>query len=156
MSTTTLEPEVLRPTRPHGLTFGLCALGFVVGVAAVSGWLPIQFSIVSVFLCAGPHNWVEARYFLSRLPARWGRLQAYFLFGFAGVFTLTAGFAMLPHVLVDCWREHSSCRRHGIALVRPIGVDVEEHADCRHSLCCWNAHCRRTLLRAWIVFVVSC
>ena len=22
----------------------------------------------SVFLCAGPHNWVEARYFLSRLP----------------------------------------------------------------------------------------
>jgi hypothetical protein len=99
MSTTTLEPKLVRTARPHGLTFGLCALGFVVGVAAVSGWLPIQFSIVSVFLCAGPHNWVEARYFLSRLPARWGRLQAYFLFGFAGVFTLTAGFAVLPYVL---------------------------------------------------------
>jgi hypothetical protein len=99
MSTTTLEPEITHAVRPHGLAFGLCALGFIVGVAAVSGFLPIQFSIVSVFLCAGPHNWVEARYFLSRLPARWGRLQAYFLFGFAGVSTLTAGFALLPHVL---------------------------------------------------------
>jgi hypothetical protein len=68
-------------------------------MAAIAGLLPIQFSIVSVFLCAGPHNWVEARYFLSRLPARWGRLQAYFLFGFAGVFTLTAAFATTPHLL---------------------------------------------------------
>jgi hypothetical protein len=100
MSTTALDPEIARAARPAGLTFGVCALGFVIGAAAVAGLLPIQFSIVSVFLCAGPHNWVEARYFLSRLPARWGRLQAYFLFGFAGVFALTAGFAALPHVLL--------------------------------------------------------
>ncbi len=100
MSTTALDPEIARVARPAGLTFGVCALGFVIGAATVSGLLPIQFSIVSVFLCAGPHNWVEARYFLSRLPARWGRLQAYFLFGFAGVFALTAAFAGLPYVLL--------------------------------------------------------
>ncbi|HZZ81019.1 MAG TPA: hypothetical protein VFE62_21135 [Gemmataceae bacterium] len=128
MSTTTLEPEVLRSTRPHGLAFGLCALGFIVGVAAVSGWLPIQFSIVSVFLCAGPHNWVEARYFLSRLPARWGRLQAYFLFGFAGVFALTAAFALLPHVL------------------EAIDASLEEYLS---SYATWN-----TLLVLWIAMLV--
>src|SRR5580704_7751329 len=97
MSTTAIPSEVADP--PIGRTFGLCALGFVVAVAAVAGMLPIQFSIVSVFLCAGPHNWVEARYFMSRLPARWGRLWFYFVFGFAGVGLLTAGFAGLGSIL---------------------------------------------------------
>ncbi len=100
MSTTALDPVVARAAGPAGLAFGVCALGLVIGAAAVSGLMPIQFSIISVFLCAGPHNWVEARYFLSRLPARWGRLQAYFLFGFAGVFALTAAFAGLPYLLI--------------------------------------------------------
>ena len=45
-------------------------VAFVVLAALVTGLLPIGVSIVAVFLCAGPHNWVEARYFLSRLPAR--------------------------------------------------------------------------------------
>jgi hypothetical protein len=99
MSTTALEAGVQQGERPTIRLFGCCALGFIVLMAAVAGILPIQFSIVSVFLCAGPHNWVEARYFLSRLPARWGRLQAYFLFGFAGVFTLTAVFAAAPYLL---------------------------------------------------------
>lgn len=99
MSTTALPSAAFRTDRSIGRTFGVCAVGFVLMTAAVAGFLPIEFSIVSVFLCAGPHNWVEARYFLSRLPARWGRLQAYFLFGFAGVFTLTAGFAAAPHLL---------------------------------------------------------
>src|SRR6202453_1672841 len=88
-----LEPS------PHTAQFGVCMLGFIVAMAVVAGGLPLQFSIVSVFLCAGPHNWVEARYFMSRLPARWGRLQFYFLFGFAGVALLTAGFAGLPALL---------------------------------------------------------
>src|SRR6202453_3718730 len=88
-----LEPS------PHTAQFGVCMLGFIVAMAVVAGGLPLQFSIISVFLCAGPHNWVEARYFMSRLPARWGRLRFYFLFGFAGVALLTAGFAFLPALL---------------------------------------------------------
>jgi hypothetical protein len=99
MSTTTVYPAALRTDRPIGLTFGFCALGFVIAMAAIAGLLPIQFSIVSVFLCAGPHNWVEARYFLSRLPARWGRLRGFFVLGFVGVLVLTAGFAGLPFLL---------------------------------------------------------
>jgi hypothetical protein len=70
MSTTALDTAALRAAPPVGRTFGLCALGFVVLTAAVAGFLPVEFSIVSVFLCAGPHNWVEARYFLSRQIGR--------------------------------------------------------------------------------------
>jgi hypothetical protein len=94
-----LGPQSRRLEGGEATRFGLCMLGFIVAAAVVSGGLPIQFSIVSVFLCAGPHNWVEARYFMSRLPARWGRLWYFFMFGFAGVFLLTAGFAALPAVL---------------------------------------------------------
>lgn len=99
MSTTALTAESLHDARPVGWSFGLCALGFIILTAAVAGLLPIQFSIVSVFLCAGPHNWVEARYFLSRLPARWGRLSSYFTIGFMGVLLLTIGFAALPTLM---------------------------------------------------------
>jgi hypothetical protein len=76
--------------------FALAALCLAIGAALLAGWLPLGFSIVTVFLFAGPHNWIEARYFLSRLPARWGKLRGYFLLGFAGVFLLTAAFAALP------------------------------------------------------------
>jgi len=99
MSTTALATAD-RTVRPAGLAFGVCALGFILLMAAIAGFLPIQFSIVSVFLCAGPHNWVEARYFMSRLPARWGRLRIYFLLGFAGVVAFTAGFAAMPLLFV--------------------------------------------------------
>ncbi len=86
--------------------FGFGALALIAASALIAGWLPITFSIVTVFLFAGPHNWVEARYFLSRLPARWGRLRGFFLFGFVGVVGLTLGFAGLSYfaeMLGDHW-----------------------------------------------------
>jgi hypothetical protein len=71
------------------------ALLVAVAAALLAGWAPLRFSIVTVFLFAGPHNWLEMRYFLTRLPARWGRLRAFFLLAFAGTLVLTAGFAAL-------------------------------------------------------------
>jgi len=62
-----------------------------------------------VFLFAGPHNWIELRYFMARMPARWGKLRGFFLFAFAGVLGLTATFAALPWIAdafaleVDAW-----------------------------------------------------
>ncbi|MSU77825.1 MAG: hypothetical protein EXS16_06985 [Gemmataceae bacterium] len=97
-----VAPRIGRTGHP---LFGVCALGLVATAALVAGWLPIAFSIVTVFLFAGPHNWVEARYFLSRLPARWGRLQGFFLVGFIGVVGLTAGFAGLSY-LSDVFGDH--------------------------------------------------
>jgi hypothetical protein len=71
------------------------ALGTALAAALLAGWMPLRFSIVTVFLFAGPHNWLEFRYFLTRLPARWGRLRGFFLLAFAGILGLTAAFAAL-------------------------------------------------------------
>ena len=64
--------------------------------AAIASWLPLQASIVTVFLFAGPHNWFEARYFLMRLPARFGRSRNFFVLAFAGIGGLTAAYMSLP------------------------------------------------------------
>ena len=40
--------------------------------ALLASFVPLQFSILTVFLFAGPHNWFELRYFLTRLPVRFG------------------------------------------------------------------------------------
>jgi hypothetical protein len=64
--------------------------------AALASWAPLQFSIVTVFLFAGPHNWFELRYFLMRLPARFGRSRNFFLVAFAGIGLLTVTYISLP------------------------------------------------------------
>ncbi|WP_020470377.1 hypothetical protein [Zavarzinella formosa] len=67
--------------------------------AMLAGWIPIAFSIATVFLFAGPHNWLEARYILGRLPARTGKLWPFFAVSFLGIVGLTAGFALIPSYL---------------------------------------------------------
>lgn len=47
--------------------------------AGLAGLLPLQISIVTVFLFAGPHNWFELRYFITRLPVRFGRSRTFFM-----------------------------------------------------------------------------
>lgn len=64
--------------------------------AGLASWLPLQLSIVTVFLFAGPHNWLEARYFLMRLPARFGRSRNFYLVAFAGIGLLTLAYISLP------------------------------------------------------------
>jgi hypothetical protein len=64
--------------------------------AALATWLPLQLSVVTVFLFAGPHNWFELRYFLMRLPLRFGKSRNFFVVAFAGIGVLTAGYLALP------------------------------------------------------------
>jgi len=91
-----LEPLSLRPAVVSGRpAFALACLGLAVGAGFLAGWLPLQFSIVTVFLFAGPHNWLEFRYFLNRLPGRLGRLRTFFLTAFAGILALTIWFCAL-------------------------------------------------------------
>lgn len=66
--------------------------------ALSASWLPLQFSVVTVFLFAGPHNWFELRYFLTRLPVRFGKSRNFFLTAFAGIGFLTATYLALPLV----------------------------------------------------------
>jgi hypothetical protein len=70
----------------------------IVGAAAFASWLPLQISVVTVFLFAGPHNWFELRYFLMRLPVRFGRSRNFFIAAFAGLAALTLAYVSLPFV----------------------------------------------------------
>src|ERR1700710_2688266 len=82
-----------------GAPFFVIACVFVILCAALlAGSVPIGFSIVTVFLFAGPHNWVEFRYFLSKMPAHWGPLRGFFLLAIGGVLGLTALFAAIPFI----------------------------------------------------------
>jgi hypothetical protein len=64
--------------------------------ALLASWLPLQVSVVTVFLFAGPHNWFELRYFLLRLPVRFGKSRNFFLTAFAGIAGLTMAYVALP------------------------------------------------------------
>lgn len=64
--------------------------------ALFASWLPLQFSVVTVFLFAGPHNWFELRYLLTRLPVRFGKSRNFFLTAFAGIGFLTVSYIALP------------------------------------------------------------
>ena len=77
-------------------TFALMLIASACMSAALASWLPLQMSIATVFLFAGPHNWFEARYFLMRLPARFGRSRKFFVVAFAGIFLLTLAYVSLP------------------------------------------------------------
>jgi hypothetical protein len=74
-----------------------CALAALL----VSRW-PLQLSVATVFLFAGPHNWMEFRFFLARMPARWGSSKPFFSVGLGGVAALTAGYALL-YALGQTW-----------------------------------------------------
>lgn len=86
--------------RVPGLPFAAVFVALAVSAAALAGFIPLAFSIATVFLFAGPHNWLEARYILGRLPARVGKLRNFFLASAAGIVGLTVGYAALPS-LVD-------------------------------------------------------
>jgi hypothetical protein len=96
------RPRVPADMAGSARTFAVATVGLAILSAFLAGWVPLGFSIVTVFLFAGPHNWIEARYFLSRLPARWGKLRGFFLLAFGGVLGLTASFAILPE-LARAW-----------------------------------------------------
>ncbi|HSE23613.1 MAG TPA: hypothetical protein VLB68_18235 [Pyrinomonadaceae bacterium] len=77
--------------------------------ASLSVWMPLQFSIATVFLFAGPHNWLELRYFLTRLPVRFGRSRLFFLTAFIGLGLLTTSYISLPLLYrSQSWSEEQS------------------------------------------------
>jgi len=108
------------------LATALVACG--VSAAVLASWLPLQVSIVTVFLFAGPHNWFELRYFLMRLPARFGRSRNFFVTAFAGLGVLVATYVSLPFLY-----EHAGWSSETWLTV----------------LAAWN-----TLLLAWLVALI--
>lgn len=78
-----------------GAALALACACVIASSAALAGFAPLGLSVATVFLFAGPHNWVELRYFITRLPARLGRSRDYFALAAAGVVVLTASYALL-------------------------------------------------------------
>lgn len=83
---------------PNARLFVAIVVLCLIGSAAFASLLPLQVSIVTVFLFAGPHNWFELRYFLMRLPVRFGRSRNFFLTAFIGLGVLTLAYVALPFV----------------------------------------------------------
>jgi len=115
------------PATPVLFAAGLAL--FVGAAAVVSGIAPVQMSVAVVFLFAGPHNWIEFRYLLSRMPARWGRSRAFFSLALTGAAGLTAGYACLPRIV------------SGLGYGEP---------DWASAIAAWD-----TLAVAWIVVLVQ-
>jgi hypothetical protein len=111
--------------------FSIFIVAGALGSAALASWLPLQVSIVTVFLFAGPHNWFEARYFLMRLPARFGRSRNFFIVAFAGIGLLTFAYVSMPALYyanlwsganwpgaIAIWNTLMICWIAGLALMR--------------------------------------
>jgi hypothetical protein len=113
MSASGISSRSDRSTTTGRWLFAAVAIAAALFACLLAGWAPLGFSIVTVFLFAGPHNWMEGRYFLSQMPARWGPLRLYFLTGIGGVLLLAAAFAALPSI--DRWLGLDS--EHWLALL---------------------------------------
>lgn len=82
--------------RKRASVFVSLMIASTIASAMFATWLPLQFSMLTVFLFAGPHNLLEFRYFLTRLPVRFGRSRDFFLLAFSGIFVLTLAYILLP------------------------------------------------------------
>jgi len=103
------RPRKLATGRPLTTPF---FVGILIVCACLSAmfasWLPLQFSVITVFFFAGPHNWFELRYFLMRLPVRFGKSRNFFLTAFAGIGFLTLAYAALPVLYAfNVWPDHA-------------------------------------------------
>ena len=78
--------------------FGLTCVCVLAAAAALAGLAPLWLSVTTVFVFAGPHNWAELRFFITRLPARLGRSRGFFALAAAGVLGLTVAYAALTFV----------------------------------------------------------
>ncbi|MBD0372053.1 MAG: hypothetical protein ICV60_14525 [Pyrinomonadaceae bacterium] len=82
--------------------FAALFLSFCLFSALLISWKPLQLSIITVFLFAGPHNWMEFRFFLGRMPARWGKLRLFYSVSLGGVALLTLAYITL-YALGQSW-----------------------------------------------------
>lgn len=76
-------------------TFAIACVCVLLVAAALAGLAPLWLSVTTVFVFAGPHNWAELRFFITRLPARLGRSRGFFALAAVGVVVLSGAYAAL-------------------------------------------------------------
>jgi hypothetical protein len=99
-----------RRTSRQSALFGIAVLILMFCSAGLAAFAPVAFSIAAVFLFAAPHNWVELRYCISRLPSRFGPLAKFFATSFGGL-----GLLFLSYLTLVI------CARNGL-IEQPQGI----------------------------------
>lgn len=90
--------QEIRTTRFEITNAHYFLMAFAVSCAVASvliGSFPLQASIATIFLFAGVHNFMEFRYFVSRMPLHWGRSRTFYSVGIGGVLILSAAYLTL-------------------------------------------------------------
>jgi hypothetical protein len=82
-------------SRTSPRAFAAACVCLLVAAAALAGCAPLWLSVATVFAFAGPHNWAELRFFITRLPVHLGRSRGFFALAAVGVFGLTLAYAAL-------------------------------------------------------------
>jgi hypothetical protein len=82
----------LKRAENSSLVFACLFIFFAAVAAIIIGWQPLTLSILTIFLFAGVHNFFEFRYFLARMPLRWGKSRTFYSVGIGGVILLTTAY----------------------------------------------------------------
>jgi hypothetical protein len=143
MATTVVEQPLAGPS---SWAFVSAFFAFVVSAALLAASAPVQVSIWAVLLFAGPHNWMEARYLLSRLPARFGPLRTFFTIGFGGVLVLAAGFWTLSWQgsIPSLWHSTLAAWTGALLILRRRELPASDWFGVLPPICLW-------LAAAWLV-----
>lgn len=83
-------------TPPAGLPFAAAVVSMATMAAVAVVLSPNSVALMAVAVFAGPHNWLELRYAVRRMPARAGKLWRFAVVSAVGVVSLTLLFAALP------------------------------------------------------------
>ncbi len=90
--------QEIRTARFELTSANIFLLAFIAVCAVVTiliGSFPLAASIATIFLFAGVHNFMEFRYFATRMPLRWGKSGLFYSVGIGGVLVLAAAYLTL-------------------------------------------------------------
>lgn len=89
------DARTIAPSISSAQIFFFAFMALCAVAAVLIGSFPLQLSIITIFLFAGPHNLMEFRYFAARMPVRWGKSRVFYSVGIGGVVALTAAYLTL-------------------------------------------------------------
>ena len=105
--------RVALPRLP-GLWFACGFLGIAILAAAFSGLVPIEFSIATVFLFAGPAQLARGPLRPRPAPGPRGKLWGFFAVSAVGIVGLTAAFAAIPWLTARRTTPRSSAELYAV------------------------------------------
>ncbi|HEY9776298.1 MAG TPA: hypothetical protein V6C81_21230 [Planktothrix sp.] len=101
MQTLATPPRIAATPLAERHLFAVTVILLVACFAILAGYTPIWFTLLTVCAFGAPHHWTELRYFMSRLPSRFGPLQGFFATAFSGALVLWVFEVILTRLYVQ-------------------------------------------------------